>query len=115
MGKIITLFTLTLIILLMIGCTSPSMEGIILEVKEDYILLSQDLSNEEYEEIKDESVSELRKEDIYGERDSLALIELTYKKADRFKKGDRVEVWIDGDIMTSYPAQAKAKKLKLRK
>ncbi len=111
------LFVVIVIIFLMTGflaaCGSPQMEGIILEVSDDMILVSQNLTTNEYEEIKDTSVTTLQKEDVFGERDSLNLIELTYEEASSFKPGDEVEIWIKGDILDSYPGQATAKKVSL--
>lgn len=108
------LFFIYLIILIVSGlltaCNNPHMEGIVLEVSDDTILLSQNLTANEYEEIKDESVKTLQKEDVFGERDSLNLIELTYDEASSFNPGDEVKVWITGDILESYPGQATAKK-----
>lgn len=95
------------------ACNNPHMEGMILEVSEGTILLSQNLTTDEYAEIKDTSVKTLQKEDVFGERDSLNLIELTYDGASSFNPGDEVEIWIKGDILDSYPGQATAKKVSL--
>lgn len=111
----LTVFTVILMSILIVGCGKANMEGIILEVTENVILLSENISPEEYEEVKNESVSKLQNEDVQGERARLGLIELTYDNTDKFSKGDEVEVWIDGDILESYPSQAKAKKISLKK
>ena len=84
--------------LLLSACGEPDMEGIILEVTEDKILLSENLSPEKYEEIKDKSLS-----DIQEDEEGIPLIFLTYDDPDEWSKGDRVHVWLDGDILLSYP------------
>lgn len=108
----------TLIILcgvVLAGCGDADMQGIVLDVSEKEIKLAEDLPLKEYEKIKNESVKKLQKEDVEGTRESLHLIDITYDHANDFSKGDEVEVWIDGDIMTSYPGQANAKKVSIKK
>lgn len=73
------------------GCGEADMEGIVLDVTENKLLLSENLTPKEYEGIKDESVIKIQNEDVEGERESLHLIELTYDQADKFSKGDEVE------------------------
>lgn len=103
---IIILFTVSLV-----GCGDADMKGIVLEVNENEIKLAENLSPNKYEKIKNESVETLQNEDVQGKRDGLALMDITYDDADEFSKGDEVAVWIDGDIMTSYPGRAEAKKI----
>ncbi|HLR43430.1 MAG TPA: DUF3221 domain-containing protein [Pseudogracilibacillus sp.] len=101
--------------ILLVGCGSPEIEGIILEVNDNgSILLAENLSMEAYEEIKEESPTTLQNETVAGECD-LDLIDLSYEDTDDLQKGDQVEVWLDGDIMTSFPAQATAKKVQVKK
>ncbi|MEN1970554.1 DUF3221 domain-containing protein [Lentibacillus sp. N15] len=107
------IFAVILISFSLAGCGTPNMEGIILEVNKRGIKLATELSPEEYEEMKNESVSKIQNEDIYGDT-YRGLIDLTYDNTDGFRKGDEVEVWIDGDIMESYPSKAKAKKVSLK-
>lgn len=109
----VTAFTIILISLLPAGCGKPGMEGIILEVNEHGIKLATELSPDEYEEIKNESVSNIQNEDVHGDT-YRGLIDLTYDHTDEFSKGDEVEVWIDGDIMASYPHKAKAEKISVK-
>src|SRR5699024_10166545 len=97
------------------GCGSADMKGIVLEVNENEIKLAENLAPHEYEDIKHESVKKLQKEDVEGTRESLELMDITYDQADEFSKGDEVDVWIDGDIMTSYPGKAHAKKISIKK
>src|SRR5690625_1274880 len=90
------------------------MEGIVLDIGERVIKLARNLSPNEYEEIKNESVTKLHNEDVAGER-ALGLIDLIYENKKEFYKGDKVEVWIDGDIMEISPPRAKAKKIVVKK
>ena len=90
------------------------MEGIVLDIGERVIKLARNLSPNEYEEIKNESVTKLHNEDVEGER-ALGLIDLIYENKKEFYKGDKVEVWIDGDIMEISPPRAKAKKIVVKK
>lgn len=99
----------------LIGCGEADMEGLVLEVNENGIKLARDLSPDEYEKIKDKSVTTLQNEDVQGKRPSLHLINLAYDNPNEFHEGDEVNVWIDGDIMDSYPAQAEAKKVAVKK
>lgn len=108
------MITILLIGSILIACGSPHIEGIVLEVSDGTILLSQNLTSEKYEEIKDESIKLLQKEDVFGERDSLHLIELTFDDANSFNPGDEVNAWITGDVLESYPEQAKAKKITMK-
>lgn len=108
-----TAFTIILISLSLAGCSKPSMEGIILEVNEHGVKLATELSLEEYEDIKHESVSNIQNEDVHGDT-YRGLIDLTYKDTGGLSKGDEVEVWIDGGIMESYPLQAKARKISVK-
>lgn len=108
-----TAFTTILISFSLVGCGKPSIEGVILDVNEHGIKLATELSLEEYEEIKNESVENIQNEDVHGDTNR-GLIDLTYEGLEELDKGDEVEVWIDGDIMESYPAKAKAKKIAVK-
>lgn len=104
---------LTIIILfsfLLVACGESDMQGIVLDTSEGGFTLARELTPDEYEEIKDISPTKLHNEDMEGKRD-LGLIGLNYKDMDEIDKGDKVDVWIDGDIMESYPPQADAKKV----
>lgn len=91
-------------------CGNPNIEGIVLKVNEDGVKLATELSPAEYEKIKNESVSDIQNEDVNGNT-YRGLIDLNYEHTDKLSKGDEVEVWIEGDIMTSYSSKAKAKKI----
>jgi len=108
-------FAFLLMTLLLTGCGEADMKGIILEVQESGVLLSENLSQDEYEKIKNKPVRTLQNEDVHGKGESLCLVELTYDDTDEFSKGDQVEVWIDGDIMMSYPGQAQASRMSIKK
>jgi hypothetical protein len=113
------IFSRTMMILfisfVLTGCGDADMQGMILEIRENGVLFSENLSPEEYESIKNKPVSELQNEDVHGERESLSLVELTYDQTDELSEGDQVEVWIHGDILMSYPSQAKAEKISIKK
>lgn len=91
--------------------SEADMEGIILDINERGIKLARNLSPDDYEEIKSESVTKLQNEDVMGERESLGLIDLIYENENKLNKGDQVRVWIDGDILETYPERAKANKI----
>ncbi len=82
-------------------------QGYILKVENDRVLLAENISIEEYKEIKDLSI-----EDLSSLEAPLRLIYLSYRKADEFNKGDKVSVTISGGVDTSFPGQAKASKIK---
>ncbi|WP_058308197.1 DUF3221 domain-containing protein [Gracilibacillus massiliensis] len=97
---------------ILIGCSNegtssdsdPEVEGYILEVEEDRILVAEDITSEKFEEIKNNTIQELDEERI-------SLIYLSGVNGDNFDKGNHVQVWIEGGINTSYPGQAKAQEV----
>ena len=97
--------------ILLMSCSKPDMEGIVLKVTETYILIATELSLNQYEEIKHKSAGQIQDEDVFRDTNR-GLIYLTYDGVDEFNKGDEVEVWIQGDIRESYPAGADAKKIR---
>lgn len=116
-----TIIFLVLLMGLLSGCsavgeteTKPDMEGIVLEIDEAGMTLARGLSPEEYEEIKNESITKLHKEYVAGKRDDLRLIDLIYEGETELEKGDELEVWLDGDIMEVFPERARAKKILLK-
>src|SRR5699024_3147901 len=98
----------------LVGCGNADMEGIVLEVNENGIKLATEMSPDEYEEIKNKSVSNIQNEDVNGDT-YRGLIDLNYDHTDKLSKGDEVEIWIDGDIRESYPLGATAKKISVKK
>lgn len=77
-------------------------------------MIATELSADEYESIKDQPASEIQNEDVHGDTHR-GLIDLSYDEPKDFNKGDEVEVWLEGDIMESYPPSATAKKITLKK
>ncbi|MGN7942091.1 DUF3221 domain-containing protein [Virgibacillus sp. 6R] len=108
--KCIIAFTVILLSISLAGCRNADMEGIILEVTENEILLSENLSLDKYEDIKNKTISEIQEEEK-----GIPLISLTYDNTVELSKGDEVIVWIDGNVLASYPEQAKAKKIQFKK
>ncbi len=100
--------------LFLAACGEADMEGIILKIDEDQILLAQDLSPEEYQKLDEDLEEEPQNGGVTAERDTDNLIILTYKDADEFNPGDEVKAWIKGEILASYPGQAQAKKIVLK-
>ncbi|WP_084543300.1 DUF3221 domain-containing protein [Gracilibacillus kekensis] len=45
------------------------------------------------------------------DEERIELIYLSGVNGNKFNKGNRVQVWIEGGINTSYPGQAKAKEV----
>src|SRR5690625_1706984 len=99
--------TFILISISLAGCGKANMEGIILEVAENEIVLSENLSWDKYEEIKNKSFTEIQEEEK-----SIPLIYLAYDNIEEWSKGDEVKVWIDGDVLAFYPEQDKKIQLK---
>lgn len=91
--------------LALVGCSTQKTDGVVIEVYEDSVLFAQDMSNEQYSKIETLSMN------MIIEKGNLKLIEIAYKDARHFMKGDKVRVWIMGGIKESYPAMAKAKKI----
>jgi len=112
-----TILILLTLILLITGCvenrTTPKeddlkIEGYILEVDEGRILLAEGMTSEQYETLKDTTFQEL-------DNQSISLFYLSFEDTSRLRKGDKVDVWIDGGIDLSDPAQAGAKKIEVTK
>lgn len=97
------------------GSGGPDVKGVLLDVNDGSVLLSENLTLEEYEQIKDISAKDLQNEDVNGDRDPLNLISFSYDKTESLNAGDSVDVWLDGDIMNSYPSKSEAKKIKVIK
>ncbi|TYS58492.1 DUF3221 domain-containing protein [Sutcliffiella horikoshii] len=100
--------------ILMVGCTQEKswessliIEAVILEVKDGRMLVAENVTSSEYAEISDKTIQELDEERI-------SLIYLSYDKLADVKAGDEVEIWIDGGLDHSYPAQGHAKKVELK-
>jgi hypothetical protein len=81
-------------------------EGYILKVEEGNILVAENITLEKYEEIKDKTDTELHEE-------GLSLIYVSYDDTSSLQVGNKVEIWIEGGIRESYPAQADASEIKV--
>jgi hypothetical protein len=92
----------------LVGCsgTQEKIEGYILEVEENRILVAEDVTAKEYEAIKDKSISDLNEEEI-------SLIYFSDVDKDNLQVGNKVEVWFDGNMSTTYPGQAGAIKIEV--
>ncbi|WP_456279080.1 DUF3221 domain-containing protein [Bacillus sp. AK128] len=63
---------------------------------------------EQYKEIKGKTLRKL-------DEVKISLIYLSYDQSSILRIGNRVEVWIEGGIDESFPAQARAKKIEVKK
>lgn len=111
-----TILILLSFFLLITGCTENrttpkeddlKIEGYILEVDEGRILVVEGITSEQYERLKDKTLQELDNENI-------SLFYLSYEDTSSLRKGYKVDVWIDGGIDESNPAQAGAKKIEVK-
>lgn len=108
--QISTFFIVVILNLSCTNCNAADYNGIVIKATENEILLATDLSLEEYEEIKELSAVQIQSNDVLGDA-YYGLIILNYDDAALFSPGDIVDVWIDGDVLKSYPLQARAKKV----
>ncbi len=82
-------------------------QGYLLKVENERVLFAENISLEEYNEMK-----ELSMEEVFSLETVPNLIYLTYVKANDLNQGDKVSVTISGEVLTSFPSQAKASKIK---
>jgi hypothetical protein len=102
------IFSLVIILVFsLVGCSGIQTEGYVIEVDENRILVAEKITEEEYESIKDKSISEINEGRI-------SLIYFSYDDKEKINVGDKVEVWFDGNMATSYPAQAGATKIDIK-
>lgn len=111
-GKYLVVFIMILANLSLTSCGTADYNGIIIKSTENQILLATEISPDEYEKIKELPAAQIQNDDVLGDA-YYGLINLTYDDAESFTPGDQVEVWIEGEVMESYPLQAKAKKISL--
>ncbi|QUG41731.1 YobA family protein [Psychrobacillus sp. INOP01] len=111
-----TILILLSFILLITGCAENrttqkeddlKIEGYILEVDEGRILVAEGMTSEQYETLKYKTLQEL-------DNESISLFYLSYEDTSGLRKGYKVDVWMDGEIDLSNPAQAGAKKIELK-
>ena len=81
------------------------LEGYLLEVAEEQVLLVENISLEEYETIKNLPLNDLVMDYHYP------MYYLRYEQAGQFQKGDHVIVTVTGPIAESHPAQGEADKI----
>ena len=110
-----TILILLSFILLITGCTENrstpkeeglKLEGYILEVDEGRILVAESITSEQFVTLKDKTLQELDSEGI-------SLYYFSYEDTSSLRIGHKVNVWIEGGINLSYPAQASAKKIEV--
>lgn len=128
MKKICLLFFIMLLSMVLFGCqqnrevqTNPGnnnakqdeeienvtkKEGYILQVEEGNILVAENITSEKYEEIKNKTTIELHEE-------GLALISVSYDDTSSLQVGNKAEIWIEGGVQESYPAQADASRIEV--
>lgn len=112
MKKIFTL--LVVFCFALVGCSEISKttkkeqtEGYIIEIEENRVLVAEDITSDKYEAIKDKSISELNEEGI-------SLIYFSNDDISNLRVGNKVEIWFDGNVATSYPGQAGAIKIEVK-
>jgi hypothetical protein len=92
--------------ILIAACTSePDGEGYVFEIDDRRILVLESLQPEQLEM----SWNDLFASGTYNGR----AIWLSGVDVNKLVKGQRVQYWIDGAVLESYPEQAKAKKVKV--
>src|SRR5690625_75809 len=101
------------LVIILSGCGEHHVEGIVIDVQDTYLLIAQDITTEQYDEIRHKSPTDIQNDDVAGIGPHLGLIDISYGQTADFSAGDYVHVWLTGDIMESYPSQATAKKVKL--
>lgn len=113
MKKINRILVLMFFVLISTGCASveekTQKEGFILKIEKERVLFTENISMEEYNDLKDLSLDELT---TSLERPPL-LIYLSYGKTNDLKQGDKVIVTISGGVQESFPALARASKIEI--
>lgn len=99
----------------LVGCKQADISGVVIDVSDQYLLIAQNITIEEYETIKHRSPTDIQNDDVAGIGPHFGLIEIVYDQVNQFSKGDYVDVWLKGDIRESYPSSADAKKVRLIK
>ncbi|TFB23900.1 DUF3221 domain-containing protein [Filobacillus milosensis] len=108
--KFFMIFILVILILIVAWTTynainepdGMKMEGYIIDIKEERILVAKGVTESEYKQLKNQSVKELMENEV-------DLIYLDYKSS-KFNKGNHVQFWVTG-VNASYPAQATPEKI----
>lgn len=113
-SKYLVIFVVILANLSLTSCGNADIDGIVIKANSNHVLLATELSLAEYEEIKGLPASQIQNSDVLGDV-YYGLIDLAYEDAASFTPGDQVEVWFDGEVMESYPLQATARRISLKK
>ncbi|MBU8880904.1 YobA family protein [Bacillus sp. FJAT-29790] len=92
----------------LVGCsgTQEKIEGYILEMEENKVLVAEVVTAKDFKAIKEKSISDLNKEGI-------SLIYFSDVDKDSLQVGNKVRIWFNGKMFTSYPAQAGAIKIEV--
>lgn len=111
--KRIFLSMVFVLVFILSGCGEHHIEGIVIDVQDAYLLIAQNITTDQYDDIRHKSPTDIQNDDVAGVGLHLGLIDISYKQTANFSAGDYVHVWLSGDIMESYPSRATAKKVKL--
>lgn len=101
-------------VLILCGCseeiveTLVTVEGYILKIERDKILVADDITLDKFEEIKDKTMGDLGNENI-------SLIYFSFDDLSNLQVGNKVMILFNGDIEQSYPAQARAREIEVIK
>ena len=104
-NKILLILVVFLIVLT--GCQDNKIEGYVLEIDEGGFLFAEDATEEEY--IKWEGLTH---NELIELTPGPRLIQIEYEQLSDLEAGNHIIIELDGEIAESYPAQAKAKKVK---
>lgn len=108
------LIILSIFLLILSSCQSDAdVTAYVIEASDGRMLVAQNMSENEYEEIKDLPASEINNMDVQGE-ENFDLLVLLFADAEQFSKGDYIEAWIDDAMMDSYPPQVNADRVEIK-
>ncbi|MFC3040819.1 DUF3221 domain-containing protein [Virgibacillus xinjiangensis] len=99
-NKFFTVAAIMALALLVTGCMDKRVEGYVMKAGEERLLLAEEITEETYEKIKDQTISEWKEEQI-------PLTYIRYDRANELEVGDKVEAWIDDiDFNETVPVKA---------
>jgi hypothetical protein len=103
---------LSLLIILsftLFGCSEKHQktEGYILDIEKNRLLIAEKITADEYSQIKNIPIPDLI------DQGGLSLTYFSHDDDTHFQVGDRVIIWFNGNVATSYPGQAGAIKIKV--
>lgn len=114
MGKLIVVLITICVNLSLFRCNQADLQGIVIYSSNHTILLATELSYAKYEKIKNQSPIQIQNDDVLGDA-YYGLITLNYEEAEKFNAGDQIKVWLEGEVLESYPLQGTAKNIVLKK